>query len=170
MRRWRVELVYEGRGRSRSERVVEPWGLVDKDEVWYLVAGTVAGERTFRVDRVVSARVTEEVFVRPPEFDLSSAWGRVVSEVERRRSTVSAVVSVEPRYVFVLRDQFGRHCEVLEEVEGRARLRLSATTALMIAQVLAGWGGLVEVVESDGVRAELARLGAELVARYSPVS
>lgn len=122
------------------------------------------------MDRVVSARVTGEVFVRPADFDLSSAWERVVSVVERRRSTVSAVVSVEPRYVFVLRDQFGRHCEVLGEVEGRVRLRLSATTALMIAQVLAGWGALVEVVESDGVRAELARLGAELVARYSPVS
>lgn len=168
VRRLRVELVYEGRGRdrSRSERVVEPWGLVDKDEVWYLVAGTEAGERTFRVDRVVSARVTDEVFVRPADFDLSSAWDRVVSEVERRRSAVSAVVSVEARYASVLRDQFGRHCEVVEEVGGRVRLRLSATTPLMIAQVLAGWGGLVEVVESEGVRAELARLGAELVARY----
>ncbi|WP_447001748.1 helix-turn-helix transcriptional regulator [Saccharothrix isguenensis] len=166
VRRLRVELVYEGRGRSRSERVVEPWGLVDKDEVWYLVAGTEAGERTFRVDRVVSARVTDEVFVRPADFDLSSAWDRVVSEVERRRSAVSAVVSVEARYVSVLRDQFGLHCEVLDEVEGRARLRLSAPTPLMIAQVLAGWGALVEVVESDGVRAELARLGAELVSRY----
>ncbi|MBB5802509.1 putative DNA-binding transcriptional regulator YafY [Saccharothrix ecbatanensis] len=166
VRRLRVELVYEGRGRSRSERVVEPWGLVDKDEVWYLVAGTGAGERTFRVDRVVSARVTDEVFARPADFDLSAAWDRVVSEVERRRSTVSAVVSVEARYVSVLRDQFGRHCEVLEDVDGRARLRLSAPAPLMIAQVLAGWGALVEVVESDGVRAELARLGSELVARY----
>ncbi|MFD1149427.1 helix-turn-helix transcriptional regulator [Saccharothrix hoggarensis] len=164
--RRRVELVYEGRGRVRSERVVEPWGLVDKDEVWYLVAGTPGGERTFRVDRVVSARVTDEVFARPAEFDLSAAWERVVSEVERRRSRVSAVVSVEPRHVFVVRDQFGRHCEELGEVGGRARLRLSAPSPLMIAQVLAGWGGLVEVVESDGVRAELARLGAELVARH----
>lgn len=162
--RRRVVLVYEGRGRVRSERVVEPWGLVDKDEVWYLVAGTGGGERTFRVDRVVSARVTDEVFVRPEGFDLSVAWERVVSEVERRRSSVSAVVSVESRFAHVLRDQFGRHCEVVEEVGGRVRLRLSATTALMIAQVLAGWGALVEVVESVPVRAELARLGAELVA------
>ncbi|PSL57636.1 putative DNA-binding transcriptional regulator YafY [Saccharothrix carnea] len=164
--RRRVVLVYEGRGGVRSERVVEPWGLVDKDEVWYLVAGTGAGERTFRVDRVVSARVTEEVFERPVGFDLSVAWERVVSEVERRRGSVSAVVSVEPRFAHVLRDQFGRHCEVLAEVGGRARLRLSAPAPLMIAQVLAGWGGLVEVVESGAVRAELARLGAELVALH----
>jgi predicted DNA-binding transcriptional regulator YafY len=163
--RRRVELVYEGRG-GRSERVVEPWGLVDKDEVWYLVAGTGVGERTFRVDRVVSARVLEEVFAWPEGFELSVAWGRVVSEVERRRGAVSAVVSVESRFARVLGDQFGRHCEVVGEVGGRVWLRLSATTPLMIAQVLAGWGGLVEVVESEGVRAELARLGAELVALH----
>ncbi|MFJ6673655.1 helix-turn-helix transcriptional regulator [Actinosynnema sp. NPDC091369] len=162
--RRRVVLGYEGRGRVRSERVVEPWGLVDKDEVWYLVAGTEAGERTFRVDRVVSARVMDEVFVRPEGFDLGVAWERVVSEVERRRSSVSAVVSVESRFAHVLGDQFGRHCEVVEEGGGRSLVRLSATTPLMIAQVLAGWGGLVEVVESVEVRAELARLGAELVA------
>ncbi|MEU4744875.1 WYL domain-containing protein [Actinosynnema sp. NPDC023658] len=167
--RRRVELEYEGRGRVRSVRVVEPWGLVDKDGVWYLVAGTGVGERTFRVERVVSVRVLEEVFVRPEGLDLSVVWGRVVSEVERRRSSVSAVVSVESRYAGVLRDQFGRQCEVVGEVGGRVRLRLSAPSALMVAQVLAGWGGLVEVVEpegvdSEGVRAELARLGAELVA------
>jgi len=36
----------------------------------------------------------------------------------------------------------------------------------MIAQHLAGWGALVEVTDPAAVRAELARLGAELVARY----
>jgi hypothetical protein len=37
----------------------------------------------------------------------------------------------------------------------------------MIGQHLAGWGALAEVEESDEVRRELARLGAELVQRYS---
>ncbi|WP_442638276.1 hypothetical protein [Saccharothrix yanglingensis] len=51
---------------------------------------------------------------------------------------------------------------------GRVRVRVGASTPLMVAQVLAGWGGLVEVVEPGGVavRAELGRLGRELVARY----
>jgi hypothetical protein len=34
----------------------------------------------------------------------------------------------------------------------------------MIAQTLAGWGDLVEVVEPPSLRAKLARLGSELVA------
>ena len=49
---------------------------------------------------------------------------------------------------------------------GRARVRVAAPTALMIAQHLAGWGALVEVEESDEVRGELARLGTELVQSY----
>ena len=58
-----------------------------------------------------------------------------------------------------------QHFEVLAETDGRTTVRLAAPTPLMIAQPLAGWGRMIEVVESDTVRAELARLGAELVER-----
>ncbi|MDR6593835.1 putative DNA-binding transcriptional regulator YafY [Saccharothrix longispora] len=168
--RRRVRLVYAGRG-GGSERVVEPWGLVDKGGVWYLVAGTAVGRRVFRVDRVVSAEVVEGVFERPGGFDLASVWGEVVEGVEVRRSVCSAVVEVEERFAGVLADQFGRHCVVVGSVGGgRVRVRVGASTPLMVAQVLAGWGGLVEVDAglSDGVavRVELGRLGRELVARY----
>ena len=44
------------------------------------------------------------------------------------------------------------------------QIRVSAPTPLMIAQTLAGWGDLVEVVEPPSLRAELAQLGSELVA------
>ncbi|MFB9906928.1 helix-turn-helix transcriptional regulator [Allokutzneria oryzae] len=167
VRRRKVRLTYEGRGRERSERLVDPLGLVDKDEVWYLLAGTERGQRTFRVDRMLAAEVTELEASRPEDFELSEAWGQVVEEVEQRRSLVSATVAVASRYVSVLRDQFGRHCVVLGEDGGRSLVRLAAPTPLMIAQHLAGWGETVEVLESAPVRAELARLGAELVRRYA---
>ncbi|MBB5953455.1 putative DNA-binding transcriptional regulator YafY [Saccharothrix tamanrassetensis] len=166
VRRRRVRLGYAKRSGERSERVVDPLGLVDKDDVWYLVAGTARGQRTFRVDRVVDAVVTDEEAVRPEGFELSEAWGRVVEEVEGRQRSASASVVVPARLVSVLRSQFGRHCVVEAEVEGRARVRVSAPSALMIAQHLAGWGAVAEVVGSVEVRGELARLGAELVARY----
>ena len=40
--------------------------------------------------------------------------------------------------------------------------------ALSIAEVIAGWGASIEVLEPDSVRAELALLGSELVERYTP--
>ncbi|MFC7583051.1 helix-turn-helix transcriptional regulator [Nonomuraea antimicrobica] len=167
VRRRRVRLAYEGRRRERSERLVDPWGLVDKDDVWYLLAGTERGQRTFRVDRIAAAEVTEEEFERPGDFELARAWEGVVEEMERRRSTVSATVLVPARFLPIVRDHFGRHCEVLGAAEdGRVRARVAAPMALTIAEQLAGWGARVEVVEPESVRAELARIGAELVGRY----
>ena len=162
VRRRRIRFTYKGR-----ERVVDPWGLVDKDDVWYLVAGTERGRRTFRVDRVAGAVLTDDAAERPADFELGSAWEEVVAEVERRRSPVSAVILIEARFVHVLRRQFGRHCEVLaDEVDGRTRLRLAAHIPLSIAERIAGWGATIEVVDSPAVEAELARIGAELTARY----
>ncbi|MEV0994407.1 WYL domain-containing protein [Nonomuraea sp. NPDC050202] len=169
VRRRRVRLGYAGRrAGERTERLVEPWGLVDKDDVWYLLAGTEHGQRTFRVDRIVAAEVTEEEFERPDDFELSRAWSGVVEEMERRRSTVSATVLISARLLPILRDHFGRHCETLGETgDGRVRARVAAPMALTIAEQLAGWGARVEVEEPDEVRAELARIGAELVERYA---
>lgn len=170
VRRRRVRFTYAGRGRQPASRTVDPWGLVDKDDVWYLIAGTERGQRTFRVDRIADAAVTDEEFERPTDFDLAAAWERVVDEMEERRSLVVATVLVAARFVFVLQDQYGRHCEVLDTLpDGRVRVRLAAPTPLMIAQPLAGWGAMIDVEDSPEVRAELARLGAELVARYSPM-
>ncbi|OLB73379.1 MAG: hypothetical protein AUI14_26415 [Actinobacteria bacterium 13_2_20CM_2_71_6] len=73
---------------------------------------------------------------------------------------------IDARFLPVLRTQFGRHCDLDGQHDGRARVRLTAPTALAIAQQLAGWGRMVQVVEPESVHAELARIGAELSERY----
>ncbi|RSD11490.1 helix-turn-helix transcriptional regulator [Amycolatopsis eburnea] len=161
--RRRVRLTYTGR-----DRLVDPWGLVDKDDVWYLVAGTEQGRRTFRVDRIAAAVVTEEPAERPTDLELAKVWEEVVEEVEKRRSPLTADVVLAKRHLDVMRDRFGRHCELVAELpDDRVRVRVAAPAPIMIAQELAGWGALVDVEGPASVRAELARLGAELVARYA---
>ena len=163
-----VEFDYAGRGGTPGRRRAEPWGLVDKDGTWYLVAGTAAGRRTFRVDRMGAPALTGEVFERPADLDLPSAWEETVGEVERRRSVVTASVLVPGRLVPVLRDRFGRHCtvEAGPDAGGRSRLRVAAHTARSVAEQLAGFGGTVEVLGPAEVRAELAAIGRELVAAH----
>ncbi|NRQ33019.1 WYL domain-containing protein [Nonomuraea sp. NN258] len=169
VRRLKVRLTYAKRGGEQTRRLVDPWGLVDKDEVWYLLAGTESGQRTFRVDRIAEAVVTDRPAARPDDFELEQAWRRVVAEVEEHRSPLSAKVLIAGRFLRVLRTHFGRHCEVEETLDdGRVLVRVAAPTPLMIAQQLAGWGRLIEVVEPEPVKAELARLGAELTELYAP--
>ncbi|MCC5581145.1 WYL domain-containing protein [Microtetraspora sp. AC03309] len=166
--RRKVRLTYAGRTRERTERLVDPWGLIDKDDIWYLLAGTDRGRRTFRVDRIVQAEPTDQPAERPDDFTLATAWREIVEEIEGQRSRTWATVLVEERFVPVLRDQFGRHCHTDGEPDqGRARVRLAAPTPLDIARHLAGWGTMIEVIEPRSVRNELARIGAELAGRYT---
>jgi len=168
IRRRKVRLTYTNSARERTERLVDPWGLVDKDSVWYLLAGTERGQRTFRVDRISAAEPTDQPAERPNDFTLATAWQQVVGEVEQRRSRTWATVLIQARFVPVLRTQFGRHCHTEGELDyGRARVHVAAPTPLDIARHLAGWGAMIEVVEPRSVQAELARIGAELAGRYT---
>jgi predicted DNA-binding transcriptional regulator YafY len=168
VRRRKVRLTYTNSTKARTERLVDPWGLVDKDDIWYLLAGTERGQRTFRVDRIAEAEPTDLPAERPDHFTLATAWQQVVGEVEQRRSRTWATVLIEARFVPILRDHFGRHCRTDgAHHDGRALVRVAAPTALDIARNLAGWGALVDVVEPRSVRAELARIGAELAGRYA---
>lgn len=138
--RRKVRLDYDRKG-EKTQRLVDPWGLVDKDGIWYLIAGTDRGKRTFRVDRIRDALVTDETAPRPADFDLSDAWGEVVGEMEQRRAATSATALIAEHLLPVLHNQQGRHCVVDGPVEdGRIQVRVTAPTPRMIAQQLAGWG------------------------------
>jgi predicted DNA-binding transcriptional regulator YafY len=168
IRRRKVRLSYTSSTGELSERLIDPWGLVDKDDIWYLLAGTERGQRTFRVDRIIAAEPTGQPAERPADgFTLASAWRQVVGAVEERRSRTWATVLIQARFVPVLHDHFGRHFRIDGELDdGRTRIRLAAPTPLDIARNLAGWGAMIEVAEPRSVQAELARIGAELTARY----
>ncbi|MFI5959817.1 helix-turn-helix transcriptional regulator [Cryptosporangium sp. NPDC051539] len=164
----KVRFDYTSGSREKSRREVDPWGLVDKDDTWYLIAGTAKGRRTFRVDRIADAEPTAEPFTRPDDFALEEAWRSVVGEVEQRRSRTEASLLIETRFVPILRDHFGLHCQVEDDHDGRSRVRVAAPTPLDIARTLAGWGGAVEVLSPDSVKEHLARIGTELLGRYAP--
>ncbi|UGY90985.1 helix-turn-helix transcriptional regulator [Streptomyces gobiensis] len=59
---------------EEAERELEPYGLVLKAGVWYLVAGVDEDFRVYRVDRFTAVAVGEERFVRDEVFDLPGFW------------------------------------------------------------------------------------------------
>lgn len=161
--RRQVRMEYSRAG-ERTVRVVHPWGLVEKETVWYLIAGTERGRRTFRLDRVGAVAVLDETADRPADFDLSAEWARIVTRMEQRRAAVAATVLVSATLAPILADQQGRNCTLLGPVDdGRVQASVTADTAKMVARQLAGWGADVEVVGPPEVRAELVALGTELV-------
>jgi predicted DNA-binding transcriptional regulator YafY len=83
----RIELDYADRSGMLTTRSADPLGLVAKAGVWYVVAATLAGIRSFRVDRVRDVRVRDETFVRPPDFDLDAYWREASAVMPGGRET-----------------------------------------------------------------------------------
>ncbi len=93
----RVDIRYRHPGADEpAPRTLDPFGLVNKAGVWYLVARRQGEMRTYRVSRVHDVTSLDEHFDRPPGFDLAEHWNASVAgyesllppvDVEARAST-----------------------------------------------------------------------------------
>lgn len=170
--RRQVVLGYRDREQQTTERTVHPLGLVSKGNVWYLLAHTDAGLRTFRIGRVQSAVVTDRPAVRPAGFDLAEAWQSVIANVRELRTQVRVSVRLDHRDVWPLRAQFGDDLSLIElagdqsESDGRAEAIIGGPSVERVAEHLAGWGAAIEVLDPPAVRDHLVRIARELLEQY----
>jgi predicted DNA-binding transcriptional regulator YafY len=166
-----VVLGYVARDGAPTTRVVHPLGLAAKRSVWYLVAGTDAGLRSFRVDRIASIEPNGERVVRPEGFDLADTWRLMADEADRRRTPlrVRALVDSDRRtrdlvnWVFGTRVEFGASAP-----DGRVEVTLRGHNVDALAGEIASFGSALEIVDAPEVAARLAQIGAELTALYDP--
>jgi predicted DNA-binding transcriptional regulator YafY len=163
-----VRLSYVDRERRETERVVHPLGLVAKASVWYLVAGTEAGLRTFRVSRVRGVARTDDPVDRPDGFDLAATWEQIRESLEIGRTPLLVTLLVEERAVTWVRGTFGRRATIGEpRNDARTEATLRSWSADAAASELAAFAEHVEVVDPPEVREALRRIGASLVATYA---
>ncbi len=128
-------------------RVLDPYGLVLKAGVWYLVAGP--RPRTYRVSQIRSLAVLDEGFARPEGFDLAAHWESYVDDFDARRHVGVAEIRVSPG---VLRR--------LPDLVQAAVARAVADTGVPDAD---GWTrATVPVEDGEQAHRELLRLGAEV--------
>ena len=168
-----VDLTYAKPRDVPTERRVHPFGLVSKGGTWYLIAGTAAGLRTFRVSRVRAAFRTGDPVERPEDFDLAETWEGVVDRFPHRSGSLVVELRVAPDMLGWVRASLGGWARLVpvDEPERHRRdgwdaFRATFPSALAAAANLASFGGRVEVVSPPEVRVELARIGRELAGIY----
>jgi predicted DNA-binding transcriptional regulator YafY len=162
-----VLLGYVARDGATSTRVVHPLGLAAKGHVWYLVAETDAGLRTFRIDRVTAVEATGDAVVRPEGFDLNEAWRMVSEEVDQRSVSVRARGWARPICVPWLRSAFGNRLRVGPAgADGRVEVDIGGNDVGRVARDLAQFGNFIEIVGPPEVRRYLADLARDLIELY----
>ena len=147
---------------------MHPLGLAAKGQVWYLVADTEAGLRTFRVDRVTDLEPLGEPVVRPEGFDLAEAWRMITAEVDERRAAVWARGTADAGGRAAHADDVRQpraHRPDRRRRPGRGRGRLGRASSRLAGQ-LAGLGGQVVLSEPPEVIARLAAIARELTELY----
>ena len=163
-----IVLGYVAREGPASTRTVHPLGLATKSGSWYLIADTDAGRRTFRVDRIQSVELTDEPVVRPPGFELADAWKMITTEIENVRTPIIVRAFVAPQVMPWVRYSFGTRLRIGMAIgDGRVEVEIRSHNEYSIANALAGFGSMVEVLEPPGVRLRLAMLADELATLYS---
>jgi predicted DNA-binding transcriptional regulator YafY len=176
----RVRLRYRSRGQPAvTERVVDPYGLVSKSGVWYLVADHEGEPRLYRLSRAEAAEVTGEPVRRRPGTTLAALWEESRQRVEERPGRVLVTVRVRRSRL----DLLGSLCAanltgpLPEPVGGEAARTESCGRqwaeivlrfpVVMAARILLSFGDDVDVLSPPEVRADLAETAALAIARHT---
>lgn len=162
----RLQIQYEDRSGKASTRVVEPFGLVSKTGVWYLIARCEAEMRSFRVERIHHAHELPEHFERPQDFDLERYWAE--SSATFAQASRSADCTVTLRAV---NDGLGRvtyywPAEIISNDGSQSLVRVTFPgIEVALFQVLA-WADVATLVEPAALREAVVQRARQALNRY----
>lgn len=160
-------------GKSEVERLVEPFGLVAKAGVWYLVCATQGRLRVKRVSSLLEARLSDEGFRRPADFDLAGFWHAWQQAEEQRRVSFVVKVRASPDIIPALVYDMGS--SILQRIEqagisddaGWVQLELFFESHYEARNRLLAFGSGVEVLEPPALRLSISDLAEQITGLYA---
>ncbi|GEK02612.1 YafY family protein [Streptomyces sp. 1-11] len=166
----RLRLRYRHSGdQEPSAYTVDPYGLVAKAGVWYLVADRRGAPRLFRADRVRSARLLDDPVRRRPGVELADAWEVLRRQVEDRPGDgVDVTVRVRRERLDMFRRMAAAQLTEVCDDDGASdwvTARLTYPVLRAVRQLL-GFSDQVELVGPPEARAELLRAVRSVTALY----
>lgn len=153
------------------ERLVEPYGLVNRDGVWYLICKRIDQSRVYLVSRIQDAAIINEQFIRDEEFDLTRFWAGWWETHEANRPSYQ----VRARTSAAIREHYPRR--FFAESQEDELLNGAATDGWTAVDlhfssihearrwILAGGGGF-EVLEPETLRSSIIDFAAQIAAVY----
>lgn len=157
-----VALTYQSRADTQpAPRLVEPWALHLLDGVWYLQGLDVQrqDQRTYRLDRVAQATVTDEPaaaeappHLPPPQYVQGSDDLEVVLELEASARWIEGAMTVD---------------SVEERPDGGAVVTLHTDAPRWVARLVLMGGGAVVVKAPSSLAAEVYELASEALAHHT---
>jgi len=182
-----VDITYIASSGSRMKRCLEPYGLVAKGTVWYVVGGISEGARVFnvthikparrmmqvyRISRIQSARLLESQFERPESFDLKSYWDEWCREFQSNLPKYYATVRVAQHFVPMLPRIYGESVRAAlndapeADEDGWTTVTLTFDSFEAARSSVLGLGTAAEVLEPEELRTAVLEMASGVVDFY----
>ena len=168
----RLDISYTLSNGSRVKRFVQPYGLVAKAGVWYLVASSRGNLVTYRVSRVREAHILQEQFERPEDFDLAAYWDKQCAEFEAGMPSYRVEVRVAPDCVSFLPIFLGEWVRIVidnagpPDAEGWIELELTFESFDVARANMLALGTGVEVLGPPELRHSVVGAARSVVNQY----
>jgi predicted DNA-binding transcriptional regulator YafY len=156
---------------TEFEQDAEPYGLVAKANIWYLVYGRGGTLHVTRVSQIVEAEIALENFTRPTKFQLDAFWTTWCREYESQ-PPFCARVRVSPDALPMLAEYVGDRARGhlsrshTADADGWVTLELPFESLIAARSRLLGLGRAVEVLEPESLRKSLVDFAEQIVGFY----
>jgi predicted DNA-binding transcriptional regulator YafY len=153
------------------EQLADPYGLVAKASVWYLVYGRSGNVQVTRLSQVVEAEILPGTFVRPEDFNLAVFWDKWCSDTEAQPLYV-ARVRVSPAMLPFLHsylEERARNMLVEQSIPDEkvwVTVELPFESFITARTRLLGMGRAVEVLSPEALRKSLVDFAEQIVKVY----
>jgi predicted DNA-binding transcriptional regulator YafY len=165
----RLRFTYGYDSDTPGERLGDPLGLVAKGSVWYVIVAIDGQPRTYRVSRVRSAELLDEIYERPPGFDLAAHWEDSSARFTERIPRFPATLRVAPSALAGVRA--GGHYTRIDHEEppdatGWVRMTVLFEDDHSACEYILSYGPQIEVVEPATLRASVLAAAQATLALY----
>jgi predicted DNA-binding transcriptional regulator YafY len=169
----KLRLTYRPLPTLELEQLVEPYGLVAKAGLWYVVCAQAGRFQVHRISHLRGVQPGEETFTRLADFDLGTFWQKYCDERDQQHTIYPVQVRVAPNFIFVLPYYFGNSIRTRIEAaqpddNGRITLDLTFSSLDEARDRLLDFGRGVEVLKPLALRLSVIDYARQVLGVYEP--
>ncbi len=158
-----VQLLYHGREQQHTQRLVDPYAIVQRWGWWYVVGycHLRRAVRSFRIDRIGAIAATEEHFEQSADFELETYLKLEQASQAQQR----VQLHFAPAVAAAVRENRHQWAEMQAHTDGSITVTLFTPDLTWAASLVLAYNGLAVVLEPAALKT-LVRERALAIARH----
>lgn len=164
-----IRAIYERHNGEEVERILEPYSLVAKSSIWYLIAHHGGELHTYRVSRFRQITLLETHFDRREEFDLPTYWREHLQNFVETISEYCFTLRIHPeRMNFLKWIVPGRYHPVEPpDADGWITVDFRLESIDLAKMLVFGLGGQATIVGPPELQEAILSIACEILSNYT---